>query len=108
MTGQRNDVIISRVDATKFLSTEFFVGLVFQTMVFLVLGAIAWGQLRAEVAGVKDAQDVSEMAGNPAKIARIETQLASVVDSQKLLRGDVKDLTAAVDKLKDEVRRGNR
>lgn len=105
---QMDDTTLTRTDATRFLSTEFVVGLVFQTIVFLVIGSIGWGQLKAEVQSVKDAQTTAEMTENPTKIARIEEQLKNVVSSQAEMKSDVKELVQAVDSLKDEVRRSRK
>lgn len=103
-----DDTTLTRTDATRFLSTEFVVGLVFQSIVFLVIGSIGWGQLKAEVQSVRDAQTTAEMTENPTKIARIEEQLKSVASSQTEMKGDIKELVQAVDNLKDEVRRNRK
>ena len=103
-----DDTTFTRVDATRFLSAEFIAGLVIQSIVVLVLGSIAWGQLKADVQSVKDAQTSAEMAENPTKIARIEEQLKNVSTSQAEMKGDIKELVKAVDSLKDEVRRSNK
>ena len=103
-----DDTTLTRTDATKFLSTEFIVGLFFQTVVFLVIGGIAWGQLKAEVTSVKDVQDTSKIMDNPAKIASIEAQLSFMNKNQSEMKSDIKDLVVSVDQLKDEVRRSRK
>lgn len=105
---QMDDTTLTRTDATKFLSTEFIVGLVFQSIVFLIVGSIGWGQLKAEVQSVREAQATAEMTENPTKIARIEEQLKSVSASQYEMKGDIKELVQSVDALKDEVRRSRK
>ena len=105
---EMDDTTLTRTDATRFLSTEFVVGLVFQSVIFLVLGSIAWGQLKADVQAVKDAQTSAEMTENPTKIARIEEQLKNVSQSQSEMKGDIKELVQSVDALKDEVRRSRK
>lgn len=108
MTPRTNGESPTREEATRFLSAEFIMGLIFQTAVFLILGGIAWGSLKTEVEGVKEVQTASHMSESPMKIARIEEQLKTVSISQSEMKGDIKELVRSVDSLKDEVRRSRR
>lgn len=88
---------------TTFLSREFVAGIIVQTIIFLVLGGIAWGNIKAEVAEIQ--KDQSVQTPNPERIARIEEQLKAISTRQVEFKSDIKEITAAVYELKAEIKR---
>lgn len=91
------------VNDRTFLSREFIAGLFVQTVIFLILGGIAWGNLKAEVTALQKNQDIADASQE--RITRIEEQLKAVSYRQVEFKGDIKELVTAVYELKAEIQR---
>lgn len=105
--ADHDDRTFTRTEATKFLSVEFVIGILFQTVLFVVLGGVAWGQLKAEVAELRSdqAKVEAESGPTPERMARIEEQLKNISATQGEFKSEIRAVKDAVSDLRSEVRK---
>lgn len=84
MSVQNED--FSRKKQTYFLSFEFVVTMVVQTMIFLVLGTTVVNKVEARVAAL-ESQQVTD-----ARIARLESRVETMIENQVEFKGALKEV----------------
>lgn len=86
----------TRRKQTFFLSAEFIITMLIQSMVFLIAGVTVLNKVEARVQALESQQVTAE------RIARIEVQLTTMIQNQSEFKGVIRDVQSTVQDLRDD------